>query len=165
MHRAFGIVVVAILGVAQIASAAEDFVWTYGGRLIGHLAVPKGFHAETYNYREGIVTTLRYDDGSFIMLQSGGMYRIPLFQDKEHILISSKDQDAKTIRIGRFADTNLCWREDDYKRGKPGGGAIGIVGLFPPNVGYGKVPPSRRGEFDQSLDSFAQEVGTPIINH
>jgi hypothetical protein len=140
-------------------ASAEEFAWAYGGHLIGRLTVPKGFRVETYDYREGIVTTLRYGDASFIVLQAGGMYRIPLFQDKEHILISSKEEDVKTVRIGRFVDTNLWWREDDYKRGKLSARTVGVLGLFPPNIGYGKVSPTRRAEFDQSLDSFVQAAG------
>ena len=158
MHRASRSMVVLAFGVAQIASG-EQFVWAHGDRLIGRLNVPKGFMTETYDYREGIVTTLRYADGSFIVLQAGGMYRVPLFQDKEHRLVSSKELSAKTVRIGRFVDTSLCWREDNYKRGKLNADAVGWFALFPPNIGYGKVSPTQRAEFDRSLDSFVPEVG------
>jgi hypothetical protein len=164
MHRAIRSIIVIAFGVANIASA-EEFVWSHNGRLIGRLNVPKGIAAETYDYREGIVTTLHYGDGSFIVLQSGGMYRIPFFQGPEHNLVSSRELDAKTIRTGRFVDTNLWWREDDYKRGKAGTGAVGWFALFPPNIGYGKVSPTRRAEFDQSLDSFVPEGGRGTSNH
>jgi len=151
---------VATLIVVQ-AAATEEFVWKYGGRLIGHLHVPTSFTVETYNYREGIVTTLRYVDGAYIVLQVGFMYRIPLFQDKDHKLISSTEQATKTIRVGQFADAGLCWREDDFKPTKTSGKTVSLMALFPPNVGYGKVPPARRDEFDRALDSFVRELGPP----
>jgi hypothetical protein len=158
MHRAITSMILVALAVAKIASG-EEFVWAHGTRLIGRLNVPRGFTAETYDYREGIVTTLRYGDGSFIILQAGGMYRLPLFQDKEHRLTSSKELNAKTIRIGQFVETSLWWREDDYKRGKLNGDAAGWFALFPPNIGYSKVSSTHRAEFDRSLDSFVPEVG------
>ena len=40
------------------AAAGEELFWQYGGHTIGHLTIPTGFAIETYNYREGIVTTL-----------------------------------------------------------------------------------------------------------
>jgi hypothetical protein len=51
------------------AAVAEPFVWKHGSRVIGRLSLPASFAAETYNYREGIVTTLRYTNGAFIILQ------------------------------------------------------------------------------------------------
>jgi hypothetical protein len=138
MPRATTSIILAVIALARIMSG-EEFVWAHGNRLIGRLNVPKGFTAYTYDYREGIVTTLHYGDGSFIILQAGGMYRLPLFQDKEHSLLSSKELKAKTVRIGRFVDTSLWWREDDYKRGKLNGDAVSWFALFPPNIGYGNV--------------------------
>lgn len=76
------------------------------------------------------------------------MYRIPQFQDREHKLDSSTEQTDKTIRVGRFANAQLYWREDDYK----------AKSMFPPNVGYARVPPIRRAEFDRALDSFVREI-------
>lgn len=40
----------------------EEFVWQYAGHTIGRLRVPTGFAIGTYNYKEGIVTTLRFSD-------------------------------------------------------------------------------------------------------
>jgi hypothetical protein len=141
-------------------SSTEEFVWKYGGNLIGRLNVPAGFKIETYDYREGIVTTLRYNDGANITLQSGGMYQIPLFQGPGYDLISSKDMDAKTVRSGRFAKGDLYWREDNYKLRKITGKRISMLALFPPNLDYSQVPTARRSEFDRALDSFIREIDT-----
>jgi len=89
----------------------EKFVWRYGGHELGTLAVPRGFTAETENYREGIVTRLRYPDGSCFVLQRGFMYRIPLFQDPEHILDSSEKISGKTVRRGHYSDKPEVWGE------------------------------------------------------
>jgi len=104
---------------------------------------------EVYDYREGIVTTLRYQDGAYILLQSGGMYRIPLFQCPEYKLFSSTEHDRKTARTGRFTEGDRLWREDNYKPRAASG--------WPPNIGYAKVQPKQRIEFDAALDSFTRE--------
>jgi protein TonB len=137
---------------------SEDFVWRYG-RIIGLLTVPPEFSADTYNYKEGIVTTLHYSDGSKILLQSGGMYRIPMFQGPDFQLDSSTESPTKTIRVGRIKDSALCWREDNFKMGPVNGRAF--PALFPPNIGYVGVPPERRAEFDRALDSFSLATDRP----
>jgi hypothetical protein len=141
----------------------EQFVWKCRGYLIGRLNVPGGFAVEVYDYREGVVTTLHYADGSFVVLQAGGMYRIPLFQDPEHKLLSSTEQETKTTRAGKFVNSELCWREDNFKPRKHKSKVPSILILFPPNIGYGKVPLARRAEFDRALDSFVRE-GEPTVN-
>jgi len=150
--------VLAAIVVLTEAIHAADFVWKHGTIRIGRLNVPAGFKVETYDYREGIVTTLQYEDGSHITLQSGGMFRLPLFQGEEYPLISSTDLAAKIVRIGRSASGESCWREDNYKVKKAGGTHISLLALFPPNVGYSKVPVARRSEFDHALDSFVREI-------
>jgi hypothetical protein len=149
--------VIALASLIQVTAAA-DFVWNHGGVRIGRLNVPAGFKIEIYDYREGVVTTLRYEDGSCITLQSGGMFRLPLFQGKEYAVISSTDLDGKTVRTGRSASGELCWREDNYKPKKATGKHISILALFPPNVGYSNVPATRRSGFDHALDSFVREI-------
>jgi hypothetical protein len=138
--------------------SAEDFVWQYRGHVIGRLSVPPGFTTKTSDYVEGIVTTLHYGDGAFIDLQSGGMFVLPMFQGPEYRLLTSTDQPDKTIRVGRSEKSALCWREDNFKQEKLRGKTVSLRDLFPPNVGYAKVPPSRRSEFDRALDSFVREV-------
>jgi hypothetical protein len=148
---------IALVGLIQVTAAA-DFVWKHGGVRIGRLSVPAGFKIEIHDYREGVVTTLRYEDGSRITLQSGGMFRLPLFQGEEYALISSTDLDSKTVRVGRSTSGGLCWREDNYKPKKATGKHISMLALFPPNVGYSKVQSARRSEFDHALDSFVREI-------
>jgi hypothetical protein len=43
------------------------------------------------------------------------MYSLPLFHGAEYILISSTETDAKTVRVGRSANGDSCWREDSYR--------------------------------------------------
>jgi hypothetical protein len=152
--------IIAVLAAAVAAHTAqvEEFVWRYGSHTIGHLTVPAGFVIEAYDYREGIVTRLHYKDGAYIILQSGGMYRVPLFQDPDQKLLSSAESAAKTIRVGQFVGSTLCWREDNFKRKKVSGATVTLSNLLPPNVGYTKVPQARRAEFDRALDSFVWEI-------
>ena len=140
------------------AAVAEPFVWRYGSRIIGRLSVPAGFAAETYDYREGIVTTLRYTGGALIILQVGGMYRLPLFQGPDYKLASSTEMPGKRIRVGYMEGGTLCWREDNRKPEKGSAKTVGVVSGFLPNIGYASVPQARRAEFDRALDSFVPEV-------
>jgi hypothetical protein len=128
------------------------------GIRIGRLAVPAGFKVENYDYREGIVTRLVYQDGSRITLQSGGMYGMPLFKGAEYILICTEELPAKTVRVGRAANGTTCWREDNYRPKTANGKRISLLALFPPNVGYSRVPPVHRSDFDGALDLFIREI-------
>jgi hypothetical protein len=156
----FGIRNLAALAALIVVQAAstKEFVWRIGPTVIGRLKVPTGFRVELHSYGEGILTTLRYPDGAYIVLQCGGMFRIPMFQNAERALKSSTELESKTIRLGRFADSELLWREDNYQPGEVSGERAGILALYPPNVAYDKVPPARRAEFDGALDSFEREV-------
>jgi hypothetical protein len=120
--------------------ATETFVWSHGTQVIGRLSVPAKFRVEVYDYREGLVTTLHYQNGAYIILQAGGMYRLPLFQEPEYKLSFSTEKSLKTARVGLLANTGLRWRED--------------------NVGYAKVSPDQQAEFDKAIDSFVREVNT-----
>jgi hypothetical protein len=86
------------------------------------------------------------------------MYRVPLFQDAEHKLISSTELPQKTIRVGEFTGSTLRWREDNFKPKKVTGKTVSMLVLFPPNIGYAKVPQARRVEFDRTLNTFAREI-------
>jgi hypothetical protein len=149
---------VTALFIAILTAPAEDFVWQYRGRVIGRLSVPQGFTSKTWNYLEGIVTTLRYADGAFINLQSGGNFVLPMFQAPKYRLASSPDLASKTIRVGCSAKPTLCWREDNFKQENISGKAT--AWSFPPNIGYASVPLKRRAEFDRALDSFALETAS-----
>ena len=141
--------------------AMETFVWNHGGDVIGRLSVPKKYTVEVYDYREGIVTTLHYQDEAYIVLQVGGMYRLPLFQDPEYKLTSSTEKDFKTIRIGRTANGELHWREDNCRPKKVADkrhSLLSIWAIWAPNIGYAKVNDDQKAEFDKSMDSFVREV-------
>ena len=71
LSRAGIVAAFAVVMMAPWWAQAEDFDWKYGGVRVGRLKVPAGFKVENYDYREGIVTTLLYQDGSRITLQSG----------------------------------------------------------------------------------------------
>jgi TonB family protein len=157
MTRAVPIIATFAALFASQATPGNEFVWRNRDHIIGRLTVPTGFVIETDDYREGTVTTLRYSDGATIVLQSGGMYRVPMFQDSDHKLTSSKELAAKTIRVGQIG-SERCWREDNFKPRKVTGKSVSLAVLFPPNVGYTRVPRVRRGEFDRALDSFVREI-------
>jgi hypothetical protein len=138
--------------------ATQTFIWKHGNQIIGRLSVPPGAAVEVYDYREGIVTTLRYRDGASIVLQVGGMYRLPLFQEPDYKLVSSIESDTKTVRIGRSGAGELRWREDNYKARKLAGTGSSYFAGWPPNIGYSRVRSDRQVEFDNMLNSFIREV-------
>ena len=92
-------------------AGTTTFVWLN----VGTLKVPRGFKEETRNYTEGTVTRLCYSDGSCFVLQRGGMYRVPMFQDPEHIVDFSKDSPERTIRRGHYKGKSEMWGEINYK--------------------------------------------------
>jgi hypothetical protein len=151
-----------------VAEAPQDsmktFVWNQGGQIIGRLLVPKNFTVEVYDYREGVVTKLHYGNGAYIVLQVGGMYRIPMFQDPEYKLISSTEKALKTIRVGRAADGEFRCREDNYKPERMNDKRHSFLAIWPPNIGYAKVPHDQQVEFDLSMDSFVRETDRKITS-
>jgi hypothetical protein len=163
MHRGLRVLLLLAMAAALVAEgpqiATQTFIWKHGNQIIGRLSVPVGPAVEVYDYREGIVTTLRYRDGSSIVLQVGGMYRVPLFQEPDYKLVSSTESDTKTVRIGRSGDGDLHWREDNYKPKKlVGGTGSSYFAAWPPNIGYSRVRAERQAEFDNTLNSFIREV-------
>jgi TonB family protein len=81
-----------------------------------------------------------------------------MFQDAEHKLTSSTELSTMLIRVGQIAGSTLCWREDNFKPKKVSGKETSLRALFPPNVGYARVPQARRAEFNRALDSFVREI-------
>jgi hypothetical protein len=132
----------------------EKFVWRYGAHELGSFYVPTGFTAETENYREGIVTRLRYADGSCLVFQRGFMYRIPMFQDPEHVLDHSEKLDAETVRSGHYANKAEVWGEVDYAQRRPTQPNASLFDTLAPNLGYEKVPRRRRKEFAKALETY-----------
>ena len=144
--------------VAVQGAQHPKFVWTYRGKILGSMQAPPGYSSETDNYVEGIVTTLHYRDGSYIIMQAGLMYRVPLFQNPENKLVASVDSAAKMIRVGEYTTSKRFWREDNYKPRKAVGTAVHFFSIIAPNVGYANVPLEKRNEFDKALDSFVREI-------
>jgi hypothetical protein len=165
MHRELRILLLLTMAAlfAEPQSATEAFVWKHHNQIIGRLSVPRGPAVEVYDYREGVVTTLRYRDGASIALQAGGMYRFPLFQSPEYRLVSSTEGDTKTVRIGRSGEGELHWREDNYKPKKVTDPRFSYLAIWPPNIGYSNVRSERQLEFDTALNSFIREVDRPIV--
>jgi hypothetical protein len=131
-----------------IAAPATAFRWR-----AGTLNVPSGFREAVRDYKEGTVTTLSYADESRIILQQGGMMRIPLLQDK-HPVRQESETSEKLTRAGVNPQAGTFWREDDFKRKPPAGHVATWLDLFPPNIAYDHVPQVRKREFDDALDSF-----------
>jgi hypothetical protein len=132
-----------------------SYRWSYQGTVHGTIQVPPGYKEQTENYGEGIVTHLRYPDGSYIILQHGGMYAIPMLRDSEY-LVSKVDEDTnRKVRRGPVATTPLRWREDNLKRDPQKRNQIHpLFYMFPPNIAYDKVRKDKGDVFDKALDSF-----------
>lgn len=123
----------------------ETFVWRYDTLTLGSLEVPTGYTAETENYLEGIVTRLSYPDGSSLVLQKGGLYRIPMFQDPEHVLDSSKPEEARTVRRGHYRGRSRCWGEIDFAPSKTDVAGKSVLSIFPPKPGIRTRSPQAGG--------------------
>jgi len=135
------------------------YTWEYGATVHGIIQVPPGYKAETENYREGIITYLRYPDSSYIVLQQGGMYRVPMFQDPEYLISKTEDRADRVIRTGSIKGSDKLWREDNWKRQpideRPGEQSPHpLFLLFPPNIAYVKVTKDKRDLFNKALNSF-----------
>jgi hypothetical protein len=97
---------------------------------------------------------LRYPDGSRFVLQRGFMYRIPLFQDPEHILDSSEKMSGETVGRGHYSDKPEVWGEVDYTNRKSDHPGASLFEIDSPNLGYEHVPVGRGQDFARALDSF-----------
>ena len=86
------------------------------------------------------------------------MYSLPLFKGADYVLTSTEELAGKTVRVGRSASGITYWREDHYNPKTAPGKRVSLLALFPPNVGYSRVPAVRRSEFDRALDSFIREI-------
>jgi hypothetical protein len=140
---------------SQPQRETESFVWRYGDFTFGTLQVPSGFTTETQNYKEGIVTRLYYPDGSCLLLQRGGMYRVPMFQDPEHIVDFSRKFSERTIRRGHYKGTSEVWGEVNYKpQIKSNRPRTSLLEVFGPNIGYEHVPRKRAQELWRALESY-----------
>ncbi len=140
---------------SKLEPKTTTFSWRWGTTALGEIDVPAGFTPDTWNYREGILTTLKYRDGSSIVLQKGFMYRIPMFQDPEYVLDSSETDATKTVRKGHYNGKTKVWGEVDYQSPlKTPHSDKSILGAVGPNLGYEHVPRRLAKEFAGALQSF-----------
>lgn len=130
------------------------FEWKYNAWLHGTLLVPSGYKEETENYREGIVTYLHYPGSSYIILQHGGMFQVPMLQGKEYLVAETKDLADRIVRRGRIKNTDLFWGEINMKRKKVTGRKAGFFDFYPPNIGFNRVSKEHRELFNRALESF-----------
>src|SRR4051812_27900665 len=56
------------------------------GRKVATIRVPARYREETVSYAEGVRTMLRYADGSYIIINVGGMTRLPFFTEPAHVV-------------------------------------------------------------------------------
>ena len=122
-----------------------DYVWPYGRKTTGRLRAPAGYTVETRNYTEGVITHLRYPDGSFILLHWGGMIKLPLLDAPEYVLSSAQTRAGRRVRIGVSENADRHLREDALPPGQD---------VFPLNIAYGQVPAERLRLFNAALDSY-----------
>jgi hypothetical protein len=112
---------------------------------IASIRVPAGYKEETNSYAEGVFTTLSYPDGSYIVLQIGGMTKVPLFTEPKHRVFERRVFSDRIVRGGTIQNTDLRWREENSQA------------VFPPtNIGFANVPKDRLKVFERSLRSFAR---------
>src|SRR5579883_733976 len=81
-----------------------SFTWVYNGAIYGTMKAPLGYTAETVNYKEGIVTRLRYKDGSEIVLQRGGLFQVPMLNGDGFEVTKTVESEIKKIRRGNSKD-------------------------------------------------------------
>src|SRR5262249_45633647 len=122
-------------GQSQARKNLVLYSWSHEGALHGTIQAPPAFKAETQNYREGIITYLRYPDSSYIVLQHGGMYHVPMFQDSEYVVKGTEERADRTVRTGSIKNSERLWREDNLKKMPSARGNLHpLFYLFPPNI-------------------------------
>jgi len=80
-------------------AVTEPFAVRWNDLGVVRLQVPSGFKIESHNYKEGILTTLSYADGSRLLLDPGGMYPIShLFHDPAYESVPSVNLGPRVTR-------------------------------------------------------------------
>lgn len=127
------------------------FTWKWHTTIFTTLQVPAGYKEETENYKEGIITYLRYADGSYIILHRGGMMSLPLLKEPKYGVSKIEELDDRISRQGKMQNTDLFWREDKLKRSDGKGNGLQLLS---PNIAFSNVPKNRVELFNQSLNSY-----------
>ena len=131
---------------AQISDTTlVKYNWRGMGEYKAELLVLKDFKESNNYYGEGLITTLRYQDSSYIIFHIGGLIQHPFFNPNKDTNINVTDSikiDNGILRKGIRKDKELYWREESLQSGWI-------------NIGYGSVKVTKLKLFDKSIDSFA----------
>jgi hypothetical protein len=141
---------------ARVSAAKADdqlvtFRWKNKSRELGTIAVPSGYKEETRASGESVRTTLKYEDGSYIVLHVGGVIKQPLFSEPDHQISEQRTLSQLVIREGKVRNTKLFWREQNS------------YGVSPAtDTGFTNVPRDRFWLFMEALRSFrtAKQIGS-----
>jgi hypothetical protein len=117
------------------------FYWTFAGDTLASINVPPGYQKTDWEYGEGIATTLKYPDSSFIVLHYGFTMSLPLLKSPHHLVYAETRSHDRTIRFGRVQNTRLRWREESLSD-------------LPINIGFSGVPSAQLKTFDRALKSL-----------
>ena len=130
-------------GCQQNDEPRATYCWKWEtGDTIATIQIPVGFRTlSDWEYGEGKVTTLRWEDSSTVVLHFGGLMHLPFLGPPRYILTdSSTDRGGYTL-TGRVVGTNLRWREVQSHGGWY-------------NLAYYDVPPNRVRSYDYMFESF-----------
>ena len=116
-----------------------EFTWIWATDTLGVINIPPDFNKANWHYGEGLVTTLTYDDSSYILLHLGGNMQLPFLDEPDYKVLYKKEYDNKTVRKGKV-DKNLFWCEYSF---------INMT-----NIAYSKVSDEKIELYNKSLDSF-----------
>ena len=152
-HIGFLLLLFALTNHAHSQDSLCAFRWAWSsGKVIADVRVPLGYQVVSNSEnREGILTKLRWQDSSIVLLQSGRNLPLPLLNRTKHSIGETFIQLNGYSRRGTRPTTDLFWRED------------ALVGY---NVAYDSVHSSRRALFDRSFESFPFQfvmyIGRPV---
>jgi hypothetical protein len=133
------------LGQVDRKNELVAFKWQHQRQALGNIQVPPGYKEETKVYAEGVLTVLTYADGSYIVLHTGGMIKLPFFTEPEHQARQEQILPDRIIRSGKMRNLELFWREENSQ------------GVWPPtNIGFTNVTKERLKLFEKSLRSFVR---------
>ncbi len=130
-----------------------DYVWKYEESiLLEEVEVPVKFKEETRNYREGIISYLKYKDDSYIILHRGGMMKLPFFAERDGYTTETKEEFAdRTVRCGKSKNKQLYWCEVNFRRTAE---TIKAGLPFPSNFAFDKVKKKNLKLFKEALNSL-----------
>lgn len=137
MKKSFACLIILLVVFTCLGQTKErllvNYDWKYEkSLLLNDVKVPANYKEETKNYREGIISYLKYKDGSYIVIHRGGMIKLPFFAEESFYTTESKEKlEDRVFRCGKSKNQRLYWCEVNFKR------AVGIP--FPTNFAFDKV--------------------------